>query len=293
VYLSDVQFHDPATLAEAAALLEHHAPDARLLAGGTDLLVDLKTGRRSVRHVVSVKRISELRGISATDAGLRIGALVTPNELGGSDVVQGPFVALTDATRELAAPQVRNMATIGGNIAGAIPSADMPPILIVMDASVILWSARGERTVPVASVFTGPRETSIAPDEILTSIQVPMPPRGFGAAFARFAHRQANSCAVAGVAASVQLDEKEIIRDAHVAMSAVAPTPKTVAGVAEVLAGKAADDSTFDNAAALAGKAAVPITDIRGTADFRSQIVAVLTKRALTSACQRARELQQ
>jgi carbon-monoxide dehydrogenase medium subunit len=273
--------------------LAQYAPEVHLLAGGTDLLVDLKTGRRSIKHVVSVNGIGDLRGISADEKGLRIGALVTPNELGESDLVGGPYAALTDATRELAAPQIRNMATIGGNIAGAIPSADMPPILIVMNASVTLWSSQGERAVPVASVFTGPRQTSIAPDEILTSIRIPAPPKGSGAAFARFAHRQANSCAVAGVAAGVQLGADGNIGDARVAMSAVAPTPKVVDGITDALAGKAVADGAFDEAAALAGKAAIPITDIRGTADFRSQIVAVLTKRALTSACQRARESQQ
>jgi carbon-monoxide dehydrogenase medium subunit len=290
VYLTDVIFHDARTLEEAGSLMTQYAPDARLLAGGTDLLVDLKTGRAKYGHVVSMTGIEALHGITADADGLRIGALATPNELAAHPAVKERFVPILDATSKLAAQQIRNMATVGGNIAGAIPSADLPPILMVMGASVVIWSPKGERTVPVESVFIGPRKTSLACDDILTAIHVPNPPSRFGAAFARFAQRRANACAVAGVAASVQLADDGTISDACIALSAVAPTPKLVPGITELLAGHPADNDALMQAAAAAGEAAVPISDVRGSAGFRAQIVTVLARRALDAASRRAKE---
>ncbi len=290
MYLTDIVFHDAKTLEEAGSLMTRYASDARLLAGGTDLLVDLKTGRARYGHVVTVTGIPSLLGITADTNGLRIGALVTPNELAAHPVVKDRFTPILDATSKLAAQQIRNMATVGGNIAGAIPSADMPPILMVMGASIIIWSPKGERTVPVESVFVGPRKTSLAPDDILTAIYVPMPPLRFGAAFSRFAQRRANACAIAGVAASMRLAEDGTIADARMALSAVAPTPILVSGIAELLTGQPAGDDAFTKAASVAAEAAVPISDVRGTAGFRAQIVSVLARRALEIASQRAKE---
>ncbi len=290
MYLTDIVFHDARTLEEAGALMTQYAPDARLLAGGTDLLVDLKTGRAKYGHVVSMTGIDALHDITADANGLRIGALATPNELAAYPAVKERFAPILDATSKLAAQQIRNMATVGGNIAGAIPSADLPPILIVMGASVVIWSPRGERTVPVESVFVGPRKTSLACDDILTAILVPTPPLRSGAAFARFAQRRANACAVAGVAASIHLADDGTIAGARIALSAVAPTPILVPGITELLAGQPTESDAFMQAAAAAGEAALPITDLRGSADFRAQIVSVLARRALDAACRRAKE---
>lgn len=290
MYLTDIEFHDAKSLEEAGSLMARYAPDARLLAGGTDLLVDLKTGRARYGHVIAMAAIPELRGITADGNGLRIGALATPNELAAHPAVKERFAPILDATSKLAAHQIRNMATVGGNIAGAIPSADLPPILIVMGASIAIWSPRGERTVPVESVFTGPRQTSLAPDDILTAILVPYPPARSGAAFVRFAQRRANACAIAGAAASIRLADDGTIADARVALSAVAPTPLLVPGITELLTGQPANSDAFDRAAKTAAQAAVPISDVRGTAGFRSQIVAVLTRRALETATHRAEE---
>lgn len=290
MYLTDIVFHDATTLEEAGALMCQYAPDARLLAGGTDLLVDLKTGRAKYGHVVGMTGITSLHGIAADANGLRIGALVTPNELAAHPVVKDRYAPLIDATSQLAAQQIRNMATVGGNIAGAIPSADLPPILIVMGASVSIWSPRGERNVPVESVFVGPRKTSFAPNDILTAIHIPMPPPRFGAAFARFAQRRANACAIAGVAASLRLADNGTIADARIALSAVAPTPTLVPGISDLLTGQPPDSDVFMRAATAAAEASVPISDVRGTAGFRAQIVSVLARRALETACRRAKE---
>jgi carbon-monoxide dehydrogenase medium subunit len=245
----------------------------------------------AVSHVVSINRIDELRAISHSDAQLRIGALVTPNQLAASQVVRDRFPAILDATRDLAAPQIRNMATIGGNIASAVPSADLPPIFMVMNASVELWSPQGERRVPLESFFTGPRRTVRKDSEILTAVIVPNPPKSFGAAYARFALRAANACAVAGVAASVQINDN-IIDAASVAIGSVAPTPKLVEPAATLLVGRPADQDAFDEAATVAMEAADPISDIRASAEYRRELVRVLTRRALTEAANRAQEVQ-
>lgn len=293
MYLPDMELHEASSLAEASELMRRYAPDARFLAGGTDLLVDLKSGMVSTGHVVSLNRIGELRGVTSTDSELRIGALTTANQLAASPIVRERFPSILDATRDMAAPQIRNMATVGGNIASAVPSADLPPILIVLNASVVLWSPEGERRIPLDSFFTGPRRTARQDDEVLTAIVIPNPPPGLGAAYARFALREANACAVAGVAASVRLDGENVIRRARIAIGCVAPIPKLVESAASLLVGRAAEPDAFEDAAATAAEAAEPISDIRGSAEFRQELVCVLTRRALATATDRAREMRQ
>lgn len=286
--LTDVEMHEAASLKEASDLMGKYAPDARLLAGGTDLLVDLKTDRLNVSHLVSLQRIGNLRGVSPTDKGLRIGALTTANQLAAAPLVQQRFPAILDAIRDMAAPQIRNMATVGGNIASAVPSADLPPILMVMNASVILWSLRGEREVSLDSFFTGPRQTVRRDDEILTEIRLLYPPQGFGAAYARFGLREANACALAGVAASLLLDERQIVRDARICLGAVAPTPILISTARVLLLGRKAEGETLRRAVEMAMEVSKPISDIRGSADYRRDLIGVLTERALVSARQRA-----
>lgn len=286
--LTDIEFHEANTLKEASEWMGQYAPNARLMAGGTDVLVDLKTGRYSTSHVVSLNRISALRGLTTTDGSLRIGALTTPNQLQASTVIWERFPAILEAVRDMAVPQIRNMATVGGNVAGAVPSGDMPPILIVLNASVILWSRSEEREVPLQDFFVGPRQTVRRDDEILTEIRVPYPPPRFGAAYSRFALREANGCAVATVAASLRLDEKGVIRDARVCVGAVAPIPKLAQKAGAVLLGKPADKAAFRQAAQEAQEISQPISDIRSSADYRRELIGILTRRALDAARQRA-----
>ncbi len=285
-----IELHDARSIAEACALLDQYSPNVRLLAGGTDVLVDLKTGRMSTNHLISIRRIDELHGVTCDDGGLRIGALTTPNQLADSPDVGNGFAPLLDAICEMAAPQVRNMATVGGNIASAIPSADLPPILIAMNASVVLQAGDRQRSMRLESFFRGPRQSAREHGEVLTRIIVPHPPAGFGAAYARFAMREANACAVAGVAASLRLSGDGTIGEARVVLCAVAPTPKLVDSVRDVLAGETPGADAFDKAALAAMAAAEPISDIRGSDSYRREIVGVLTRRALEKSLERARE---
>jgi len=288
MHIPDVELHQVTTLDEAAALMARHAPDARLLAGGTDLLVDLKTGRVSARHLVSLSRLDGMRGVSEEQAGLRIGALTTITALEDSTVIRERFAPILDAAGQMAARQIRNMATAGGNVSCAVPCADLPPILTAMSATISLWSPGGERDLPLDGVYTGPRQTVRRDDEVLTSIHVPEPPPGFGAAYARFAQRAGNAIAVAAVAASLVLGGDGTVREGRLVLNAVAPTPKPVREAAEVLAGRPADDETFRAAATAARDAAEPISDARGSAEFRRELVEVLARRALGKALERA-----
>ncbi|NUQ45848.1 MAG: FAD binding domain-containing protein, partial [Phycisphaerae bacterium] len=234
MYIPDVELHESESLEHAAALLERFGEAARVLAGGTDVLVDLKTGRTNTAHLVSINRISSLRDVSLERAadgaitGLRIGALTTIRQLDSSSHLRERFAPLRDATREMASAQVRNLATVGGNIASAVPCADLPPILMVMRASLILWSQAGQREVMLEDFFVGPRRTILRSGELLVGIRVPTPPADFGAAYSRFSLREGNAIAVAGVAAALRLTHDGDISNARIALGAVAPTPTLV-----------------------------------------------------------------
>ena len=290
MHVPDLELHEATTLAEAAAGLARYAPDARLLAGGTDLLVDLKAGRVRVGHMVSIRRVEALRGVSEDSDGLRIGALTTVTQLDRAPAVRERFVPLLDATRKMAAPQIRNVATVGGNIASAVPCADLPPILTALNASVMLWSPDGEREVPLAAFFTGPRQTVRRETEVLTAVRVPTQPAGFGAAYARFGLRDGNTIAVAAVAASLLLGKDGKVREARVVLGAVAPIPKLVPAAGAALLGQPPTEAAFQAAAKAAMAAAEPISDVRGSAEYRRELVGVLTCRALAAACARAQE---
>ncbi|MCP3902253.1 MAG: xanthine dehydrogenase family protein subunit M [Planctomycetes bacterium] len=286
MYLPDLELHQPETLEDAAGLMRRHAPAARYLAGGTDLLVDLKVARVAARHLISVNRISGMRSIEVTEAGLAIGSLATLTELNDAPL-PGAFAAIKDATSRMAAPHIRNVATVGGNLASAVPCADLPPILTVMNGRVGLFSPAGVRDVPLADFFTGPRCTLADDDEILVRITVPVPPARFGAAYARFALREGNSIAVASVAASLVLDDSGTIREACLSMGAVAPIPMRVDEAAAGLIGRRLDAAACADAAEAAMRAADPISDIRGSARFRRELCGVLAKRALQKAAHR------
>lgn len=290
MYLPHVELHEARTVEEAAALAVRHGVGGRLLAGGTDLLVDLKTGRVRYKHLISIKRIANLRGVTETGDGLRLGALTTITELIRSPAIRATFQPILDAAERMAAAQIRNVATVGGNIACAVPCADLPPILTAMNASVSIWSAAGVRRMPLDAFFLGARRTALRDGEVLTAVLVPAPPSGFGAAYARFGLRNGNTIAVAAVASSLTLGSRGTITDARVVLGAVAPVPKLVKAACACLAGQKPAQRAFAAAAEAAMKAAEPISDVRGSAEFRREIVGVLTRRALAKAHERARE---
>ncbi len=290
MYVPDIELHETTTLIEAAELFRRFAPNARFLAGGTDLLVDLKSGRVVTKHLISLNQIDELRGVSITDHGLTIGALTTITELGRSPLVRERFSPILDATTCMAAPPIRNVATVGGNIISAVPCADLPPILIALGAEVVICSPEGERVIPLESIFVGPRKTVLSDGELLKAVRVPFGQPGFGAAYQRFGLREGNAIAVASVAAGLAVNDNGIVTAARVVLGAVAPLPKVAEEAESLLVGRSANEQSFADAGVAAREAARPIADIRGSAEFRRELVEVLTGRALAAAHQRAKE---
>ncbi len=293
MYVPDIQTYNATTLAEAADLLTQHGPNIKILAGGTDLLVDLKAARLNPTPLVSIADIPELQGITNTPQGLRIGALTRINELNTSPLIKNQYAAIQDASREMAAYQIRNMATVGGNVAGAVPCADLPPILITMSGQVVIWNDGTERTVPIEDFIKAPRQTTLSPGEIVTAILVPTPNPNFAAAYARFALREGNAIAVASAACGITLDNNEYITDLRISLGAVGPTPINVNHAADLALGKQLHELDLDAIANEAATAAQPIGDIRGSIEYRRKLVGILTTRAIQSAHQRALQFKE
>lgn len=281
--LEDFQYHAPGTLAEATHLLSVLEGTARVVAGGTDLLADMKQGRLGAAHVVSIAEIGPLSVIEDGADALRIGPLVTPNRIAASGAVKARIAGLADAAGVMAGYQVRNLATIGGNLASAVPSGDLPPSLLVAEAVLELTSHDGIRTVSIADFFLGPRKADLSPDEILSCIIVPHLPDGSGVAYEKFQLRDASALAVVGVAARLTIPDG-VIATARLAVGAAAPTPMLIPEVAALLEGKTPGADLFAEAAGIAAAQVKPISDLRGSAEYRRDLVRVLAGRALARA---------
>lgn len=285
--IPNLAFHRPATIAEACALSRTLGPAAAFLAGGTELLPDFQRGREPARHLIALSRIAELHGITLEDDGLHIGALVSLADIAASAPVQSFLPALATAARAVGSAQIRSVATIGGNICRAVSCADMPPMLIAAESSLRLIGPGGERTLPLEQFLLGARKTALLPGEMLVEVVLPIQPSHSAAEYERFARRRGSSLAVAAVAARVTLTGGRI-GGARIALGAVAPAPLLVGAAATLLEGAEPSESLFEQAARLCAAAALPISDLRGSAAFRHELVAVLTRRALAGACARA-----
>lgn len=286
--ICDFAYHRPESIAEACELAEELGDGALYLAGGTELLPDFKRGSESAQHLISLQAITELAGIRTTDDALVIGGMTSLQEIADSETVHSAFPALAEAAAAIGGPQIRNQGTIGGNFCRAVPCADTPPPCLVSEAEVVLTGAGGERRLPAEAFFTGPRQTAMQPREILREIRIPAQPAGSGASFQRFALRGGSALAVASVAARIQLDG-ETIRRPRVALGAVAPVPLLATECMRLLDGQTLSKETLARAAEAAGAEAQPIDDIRGSIEYRRQLVTVLTMRALEQAAARAR----
>ena len=279
----------PSSVAEAIGLLTAH-PSARLLAGGTDLLVQIRAGRKETDLVVDAKHIPELNAIHYDPAvGLTLGSAVPCYRIYRDQAVARAYPALAEVASLIGGTQIQGRASIGGNLCNAAPSADSVPLLIALGATCRVAGPRGSRDVAVENFCTGPGRTVLQPGELLVSLHLPPRPPHSGARYLRFIPRNEMDIAVAGAGVEVILENGRF-RSARVALSAVAPTPLYVREAGEALAGSPVDESSIAVAAEIARKSARPITDMRGTADYRSHLCAVLTRRALEAAVARARE---
>lgn len=279
--LREFEYVEPADLSEAVALLDRYGDEAKILAGGTDLLVWMKEGARTPKYLINIKHIPGVRHIHFSEGeGLRIGALTTVREIETDAVVREKFGALHQAARELASIQVRNLATLGGNLCTASPAAETAPPLLALGAAVKLRGLRGERVLPLAEFFQGPGSTALE-REILTEIIIPAPKPGSRSVYQSISRRNAVDLAIVGVAASGGVDGGGKWQDVRLALGAVAPTPIRASRAEQALAGKPAEPDVIAAAAETAAEESRPISDLRATAWYRKEMVKVLVRRAL------------
>ena len=277
----------PATLDEALDLLAEHGREARVLAGGTDLLLRLKAGQWQPRCVVNIKRIPGLDEISFDPAGgLRLGTLTTAADLARSEIVRTHYAALAQGAGLMASVQIRNLATVGGNLCNAAPSADLAPPLIALGASALIVGPGGQRHMPLDEFFIGPGQTALEPGELLTAVIAPPPAPGSAAVYLKNSPRQAMDIAVVGVAVAMTLSRKlrpaVKCEDARIVLGAVAPTPLRARQAEALLQGQEISPERIEEAAHAAAQEARPIDDVRASAWYRQWMVEVLTRRGLT-----------
>jgi carbon-monoxide dehydrogenase medium subunit len=278
----------PGSVDECLQILAKRGPDTKVVAGGTDLLPQLKNGVLKPGWVVDLSAVAELRTISdAPDGGLRIGASVTARELELDARVRSRFAALAESAAMVGSVQVRNLATLGGNLCNAAPSADMAPPLLALDAEAVIAGPSGQRRVSMASFFLGVRRTVLAPGELLLEIIVPAQGAQSGGNYLRHTPRRELDIAVVGVASQITLSGGRCTA-ARIALAAVAPVPLRATDAEQALVGQPLTPQQIERAAELASGAARPIDDHRGSIEFRNHLVRVLTRRTLTTALQRA-----
>jgi carbon-monoxide dehydrogenase medium subunit len=286
--LTDIQYEAPDSFDAATALLAKAKGNAKILAGGTDLLVQMKSDLIEPTLLVDIKKIAETRTISQEKGGFRIGAAVTGAELGEHEALCAAWPGVVEAAELIGSTQVQGRATIGGNLCNASPAADSVPAMIAAAAVVSVVGPGGRREVPVENIAAGPGKTSLKKGEIVASFFLPKRPDRAGDAYLRFIPRTEMDIAVVGVGINLALDGDGLCRDARVGLGAVAPTALLVGPAADALIGTRVDEAALDNLAAATSAACKPIDDKRGTIEFRTDVAGVLARRAASIALQRA-----
>lgn len=283
------RFVAPTTVADAINFMAAE-PGAAILAGGTDLLVQYQQGSRRPRAFLDIKRIPELMQIVADERGVTIGAAAPAADIVGHPVVRAWWPGVVDGASLIGSTQIQSRGTLGGNLCNGSPAADSTCALIVNKAVAILAGPNGERRVPVELLPVGPGTTTLARGELLVAIRLERPALRTADAYQRLIPRSEMDIAVAGAAVTVTLDSAGVCTAARVAIGAVAPTPRLVEAAATALVGTSLDATALERAAAAASEAAQPISDKRGSSDYRRTVVGVLTKRVATIAAARAKE---
>ena len=287
--LPKFDFHRPASLAETCEILAVYGNKAKLVAGGTDLLVNLKKKLVKPSHVVALDDLQDLEGMNSSRTTISLGARFTVAGLIEHRTLKKRVRVLVQAAGKLGSPLIRNRATIGGNIVTARPASDMAPPLMALEASVILESKKGKREVALGQFFTGPGASVIRPDEVLTRIEIPAPQPGTGGGYEKLGLRQAMEIGIVNSAAMLTLDASgKKIASARVVLGSVAPTPIRSPEAERILIGSPASQKTLTRAAQAAVGDSCAIDDMRGTVEYRCLMVEVLTRRALETALNEA-----
>lgn len=281
-----LEIYQPTSLKEASALVKEKGPGGRFLAGGTDLVIAIKEKGLSPKYVVDLKRIPSLSGIrEEPDGAIAIGALTTLREVETSALLKRRYPFLAQSAAEVGSIQIRNRATIGGNMANATPSADLAPSLLVLEARAKISGLNGERSLPLEEFFRGPGQTVMEPEEILTAISIPSADARLSGDYIKFSPREMMDLAYVGVAVAVVLDQSQKrCEQARIALGAVSPTPMRAKKAEALLLNQPLTDELAEQAAEEAAKESKPISDVRSSADYRREMVRVNTKRALLNA---------
>ncbi len=285
--MPNFDYEAPTSLAVALELLAQPG-EVRPLAGGTDIIDQLKSNRRNADLVVDLKRIPELSSLESNGSGLRIGSAVSCTDVHNFTAKNSGYAALSESSELVGSIHIQNRASVGGNVCNAAPSADTIPALLIHEAIARTASASGEREIPLIDFFAGPGQTVLAKGEILKELVLPAPSANTASAYLRFIPRNEMDIAVAGVGSLIEVDPStKVVTKARIALASVAPTPVRAYAAEEYLEGTAIDEATINKTANLAVQAAVPITDVRGSAEYRKELIRVLTNRTLTICLER------
>lgn len=287
--MNAMRYETPGSIDEAVAILAKANGNARVLAGGTDLLVQIRAGMVKPDVVVDIKKIPELRSISAENGGFRIGAAVSGAEMGEHAALSKAWPGVVEATELIGSTQIQGRASMGGNLCNASPAGDSVPAAIAAGATVTIAGPNGQRQAPVEAIVTGPGKTSLGDGEFVVSFHLPERKPKTGDAYLRFIPRTEMDIAVVGVGVCLSIDDSGTCTDARVVLGAVAPTQVVVQPAADALIGTKLDDAAMANLAAAASAACNPINDKRGTIEYRVKVAGVLAKRTAAIALERAR----
>jgi carbon-monoxide dehydrogenase medium subunit len=281
-------YYAPTTVDEAIGLLERYGPEAKILSGGMSLIPLMKLRLVEPHSLIDINRIPGLGYIKEEAGFLRIGALTREAELERSALLRAKYPLLVDTTSVIADPLVRNRATVGGNLAHGDPANDHPATMLALEAEVVARGAKGERKISIASFFTGLFTIALHHDEILTEILIPIPPPGTGGAYFKL-ERKVGDFATAAVAAQLTLGKGDVCERVGIGLTNVGPTPTKAKKAEEALSGKKIDSEAIKRAAQLASEECQPRSDLRGSAEYKRDLIQVLTIRALNRALERAR----
>ena len=283
MFLPDFDYYAPDSLAETCEALDRFGSKAKVLAGGTDMIAKMKGGLVAPEILISLKKLVDLQKIEyVAGKGVVIGARATHNDLVNSPILNDKYLSVSEAAHHMASNQIRNIGTVGGNLCNAVPSADLPPILIALGATIKLVGTKGERTMLLEDLFTGPMKTVIAHNEILTEIVIP-DQASTGSSYIKFGLRRSGALAVVGIAVAVTVNG-DTLTEVKITIGAAAPTPMRAREAEDFLRGKVISDELIAEAGVIAAKESKPISDIRGSAEYRRDLVRVFTKRALHKA---------
>lgn len=287
--MHELHYEAPTSLDQAIGLLAAAGDDGRMLAGGTDLIIQMRAGVREPGQVIDAKKIPELQTLSYdAQSGLRLGAALACCEIIDNPTVRQHYPGLVEAAGLIGSDQILARASVGGNVCNGSPAADTTPALIALGATCHIAGPNGTREVAVEDVVTAPGQTALAADELLVEFRIPAPPAKAADCYQRFIPRNEMDIAVVGVGSCVALDG-DTCSAARIGLGAVAARPLLAKEAGAALVGKPLDAAAIDAAAKLAQAAASPISDMRGTAEFRTHLVGVLTRRTLEEAAARAR----